>query len=289
MDPSPPRDLSTGFPLAPDPAFAGAPWQRVLWRRMGAARPIPTMLGSEERKLYFWLGAEAPGGDGAIVDLGCFAGGSTARLAAGAAWAGRPTPVHAYDRFLVNPEGKARFLYPAGVPPFEGEDLLPVARALLAPWADRVTLHAGDIEDNGWDGGPISVLVIDAGKTARSTDRIAADFFPSLVPGALVVHQDFLHRNQPWLAVQMELMAEWFDPIAFVPRDTVVFRLRSTPTASALAAMATDVLGDADMSAALAAAEARYAGWGLDGRIAALRQAMTENPSVREAWRFRRP
>lgn len=288
MDPAAAPDLSKGFPLSPDPAFAGAPWQRVLWRRMGAARPVPTMLSAEERKLYFWLGSEAPGGDGAIVDLGCFAGGSTARLAAGAAWAGRATKVHAYDRFLVNPEGKARFLYPAGVPPFEGEDLLPVARTLLAPWADRVTLHAGDIEDNGWDGGPISLLVIDAAKTARSADRIAADFFPALAPGALVVHQDFLHRSQPWLAVQAERLSPWLDPVAYAPRDTVVFRVRFNLPATVIARAATEGLSDAEMLALLQATESRYARWGLGGRISALHLALAGNPGVREAWRFRR-
>src|SRR3954452_12269147 len=65
---------------------------------------IPTMLSKTERKLLYGLAREYASGDAAIVDAGCFLGGSTAALLAGlrdrgAAWAG--PPLASYDLFRV--------------------------------------------------------------------------------------------------------------------------------------------------------------------------------------------
>jgi predicted O-methyltransferase YrrM len=278
-----------GFALSDRPDFAGAPWQAVRWRRFGPARKIPTMLGREERRLYWWLTGVWARGRGAAVDLGCFAGGSTARLAEGAAHAGHGQQVHAYDRFTADEATKAAVLYPAGIAPFAGEDILPVARALLAPWADRIQLHRGEIEAAVWTGGPIEVLAVDAAKSAATADAIAQRFYPSLVSaGSVVVHQDFLHPAQPWIAAQMERLARHFEPVAFVPRDTVVFLTRSAPTPADLAAAAVAGLDDAGLRHWLARAEARYAPLGLGPRVAALSAALTRAPGAREAWRLRR-
>ena len=41
---------------------------------------IPTMLSKDERRLLYGLAREHASGEGAIVDAGCFLGGSTAAL-----------------------------------------------------------------------------------------------------------------------------------------------------------------------------------------------------------------
>src|SRR5438046_9169609 len=62
------------------------------------------MLSKAERRLLYWLARDYATGEGAIVDAGCFLGGSTAALLAGvrdrtAAWTG--PPVESYDQFRV--------------------------------------------------------------------------------------------------------------------------------------------------------------------------------------------
>ncbi|HGG05640.1 MAG TPA: hypothetical protein ENK28_09300, partial [Aliiroseovarius sp.] len=195
------------------------PWQTVDPKALDATRPVPTMLSPEEQLLYYWIASEWAKGSGAIVELGCFVGGSTARLAEGHRVAGLKSEIHAFDRFLASETAKKNHFYSAGIAAFEGEDILPLAKSLLKPWADRITLHPGMIEDQDWTGGDIEVLVMDASKSTKASDHMAAKFFPHLIPGqSLVVQQDYLHWKQPWIAVQMERMANWFTPVAKAPK-----------------------------------------------------------------------
>ena len=129
------------------------------------------MLTSRERRLYVWLAAHWARGAGAVVDLGCFVGGSAACLAQGLALAGRDGPVHAYHRFSANESAKEKFLYASGVPPFEGSDTLALAQRLLAPWEGRVALHRGDILKQRWTGAPIPACATPARCAASSAAR----------------------------------------------------------------------------------------------------------------------
>src|SRR5919198_1732463 len=66
---------------------------------------IPTMLSKAERRLLYSLARDYAGEDAAIVDAGCFLGGSTAALLAGVRdrkepWRG--PPVESYDLFRVD-------------------------------------------------------------------------------------------------------------------------------------------------------------------------------------------
>ena len=206
-------------------AFEKRPWRKVDPRRLAAADPVFTMLHRDERQLYYWLTRDYAEGAGAVVDLGAYVGGSTACLAEGAVAAERPLDIHAYDRFEIqNAERKAR-LIKDGVPEFEGADILPAIREMLEQWQDQITLHPGDIREMGWQGGPVELLIVDAAKHADTGDHIARTWYPALIPGqSIVVHQDFLNVRQPWIAAQMTLFSDFFEPVALVHRETVVFR-----------------------------------------------------------------
>lgn len=270
--------------------FAAAPWRAVRLKATGAANAVPTMLGADERRLYFWLARDWARGAGAIVDLGCFAGGSTARLAEGRRQAGHAARVHAYDRFTASERLKSRLLYPAGIAPFDGEDILPLARRLLAPWDGLVTLHPGAIEDGVWTGAPIEILVVDAAKSATAADAIAGLFFPSLIPGAsVVVQQDHFHWRQPWIAAQMARLADCFVPLAVCAETTAAFLCIRSPDADALARAACGGLSDADLVEGIAAARGAMAGLGHGARFDPLIAAIRANPGQRIAWRMRRP
>ncbi|WP_133489716.1 hypothetical protein [Aliiroseovarius marinus] len=208
-----------------DPAiFKDDPWDALDPALLAQAAKVPTMLAPEEQRFYFWATSEWMQDKGAVVDLGCFVGGSTARLAAGHQLAGHTGLIHAYDRFGANEAAKEHILYAQGVAPFEGSKTLDLAIDLLTPWTERIALHPGQIEEQIWDEGPIEILVMDASKSVQTMDAMTRTFFPSLIPGqSLVVQQDYLFWRLPWIAMQMELLADYFTPVASVPGHTMVF------------------------------------------------------------------
>ncbi len=269
--------------------FHQRPWRKVPDEAFGPADRVPTMLSRMERRLYLWLAEHWAEDAGAIIDLGSFVGGSTACLAQGRARAERQQPIHAYDRFRASETLKESMIYPTGFPRFVGNDILPLSRAMLAPFRPAVKFHKGEIEDQIWDNGPIEILAIDAAKTAASTDRIAQIFFPHLVPGrSLVVQQDFLHWKVPWVPAQMEWMDRWFTPVAVVPRDTVVYLCTAAIGPEALEAGRVCRRRDADLQGALAAASHRLERWAVADRLDAQSRAITLNPGLRRAKDFRR-
>jgi len=271
-------------------AFPRMAWQEIDPAVLRASQNVPTMLTQEEQRLYHWLTAHWARGIGEIVELGCFVGGSTARLAEGHRVAGLGCKIHAYDRFQINEDGKEKYLYPAGITRFEGSNMLPAVGRLLRPWAGRVALHAGQIEEQNWTGGAIEILVMDASKTAATTDRFAEMFFPSLIPGhSLVVQQDYLHWKQPWIAMQMELLAAHFTPVAFAPRHTIVFRYERALAENTLVQNRVSGLAPQYARDSLHGARARLRHLGVTRQLSALLAAARVNPGVEKAWEMTRP
>lgn len=270
--------------------FAAAPWRSLAPEALGAAWPVPTMLAREEQLFYYWLMRDWARGDGATVDLGCFAGGSTARLAEGQRAAGRAGPIHAYDRFCADGRVKAKFLYPAGIDPFEGEDILPLVTRLLAPWAETIVLHPGRIEEQSWDGGPIEILVLDASKIVANMDRMAEIFFPALIPGrSVVVQQDYLHWANPWIAAQMARMRRWLKPVAYARGDTIAFLCIAPIDEAALEAGRVGGLSEAEMRKALFAARRHMRALAVADRVKLLIRALEANPGTRSAHEMKKP
>ncbi|MBK4214813.1 hypothetical protein JJJ17_02615 [Paracoccus caeni] len=272
--------------------FAVEPWRNVSGADLRRTDTVPTMLHRQEQKLYYWLTRNTVGGEGAVVDLGAFAGGSTARLAQGLADAGSATVIHAYDRFTVDPRTKKNCLYAHGVAPFEGNDLLPLAKSLLAPWSDRIRLHVGEIQDIGWDAenGAIALLMLDACKRTEWTDSTAATFYPHLIAGQSIInHQDFLQWDQFWLPPHMLLMADYFQPLAFVRNTSLMFRCVRVPTVQELTGLTVADLDDNQMIEAIRDMKRRFKGWGMGARFERMITAIQLNPGERRHWQMKKP
>ncbi len=270
--------------------FDNSPWIRAQIAGIEAASSVPTMLSDEEQALYAWLTGVWMDDIGDVVDLGCFVGGSTARLAVGLEAGKRRAHLHAYDRFGCDEELKAQMLYPAGIAPFEGTDTLPLVRKLLAPWQERITLHPGQIENIGWSGGAIELLIMDASKSITTMDQMAQQFFPALEPGqSLVIQQDYLHWRTPWIPVQMEAMADWFTPVAHAPRDTVVFLNTRQIDAAALEAGRVTAMSPNARLSALRRARKTGDALGYGKRLGQSVQALKANPACDTAFRMKRP
>jgi hypothetical protein len=274
----------------PETLLAAAPWNLDDTRRAEGLIDAPTMLAPEERRFYYWCAAHWAQDAGAVVDLGAYAGGSTARLAAGVAARGGTARVHAFDRFSSDEKTKKKVLYRQGIPPFEGRDIMPIARRHLSSWKDRITFHQGEVQQLGWDGSPIEILAVDIGKRASVLDEIAAQFYPHLIPGrSLLIQQDFLSWRLPWLSAQMTRLAECLKPVAVAPKDTVAFLCTAPITAEHLNRAAVAGLSDGELQSDIGKMAGRLSDWGLHGHFQKMRAALRANPGKRVAWRMRAP
>jgi hypothetical protein len=191
---------------------------------------IPTMLSKAERRLLYSLARDYAPGEGAIVDAGCFLGGSSAALLAGlrdraTPWTG--PPVESYDLFRVEEFTIEKFFRDRSVR--AGESFRPRYDAHVARFDVPHVVHEGDITEIGWSGGPIDVLFLDVLKSWEINDAVLRGFFPSLMPGrSVIVHQDYGWGDTPWIAITVELMRdslalvdwmEWGSHVFLVERE----------------------------------------------------------------------
>ncbi|MEM7731465.1 MAG: hypothetical protein AAF280_01630 [Pseudomonadota bacterium] len=266
--------------------FSMRPWLQLAPSDLGEAGAVPSMLSGEETRFYFWLTRHMADVGGHIVDLGCFAGGSTAYLAEGNRAGGGRAKVFAFDRFHVSEKAKEAHLYAKGVPRFEGTNMLPLSRELLAPWPN-VVFRKGRIEEQDWTQGAISVLVQDASKNADATARMAEMFFPCLIPGvSVLVQQDELHWKEPWAAVLMEKVKGCFEPLCHIPGGMMVYRCVREVTADVLK-VGVDDMDDAAMIAALEGAKMRLEDFDVGARLDRQIEGIRLNPGKRSAWSFK--
>jgi hypothetical protein len=191
---------------------------------------IPTMLSKAERRLLYSLARDYASGDAAIVDAGCFLGGSSAALLAGVR--DRPTdwtgpPVHSYDLFRVEAFTIPKFFEKRSVR--VGDSFRRRYDTHLSRFDLPHEVHEGDITQDGWDGGSIEVLFLDVLKSWQINDSVLRDFFPPLVPGrSVIVHQDYGWGDTPWIPITVELLRdslvlvdwmEWGSHVFFVERE----------------------------------------------------------------------
>jgi hypothetical protein len=198
----------------------------------------PTMLSVEERQLLYVLARDYARGEGALVDAGCFLGGSTKALAAGYAGnrrARRGPPIHTYDLFALDPSFVRD--YPELVGDVDGDSTRPKFDAVVGPLLTHVEVHEGDICGERWTGGPIEILFIDVCKSWAINDHVLHEFFPALVPGrSVVIQQDLIHEWLPYLTITMGLLRDSFELVATVPWCSAVYLLTRPITADELPA-----------------------------------------------------
>jgi hypothetical protein len=241
------RLIETSLPQLPAPVLA-----------------VMSMLSYEERALLFALGSRFED-SGAVVDAGCFLGGSTLSLASGLAAAskGRPGVIHTYDLLRVDPEHTSG--YSAEVDGLEiGDSLRPLFEKNVAAHRDLVTLHQGDVLKEKWTGDPVEILFIDICKSWEINAHIVEQFFPALVPGvSVVVQQDLVHWKYPWCAIVMEHLSDHFEYLGWTWYASSVWRCRTIPTQAELSVDWREGIGlDAGLSYLRRSAR-RHTGWAI--------------------------
>jgi SAM-dependent methyltransferase len=201
------------------------------WRQRevpAACADVQTMLIPDELRLLNYLADEYYTGEGAIVDAGCFLGGSTLALADGLRQnlrrrvCNEEKLIHSYDRFEI--EGWTIGSYFPGTAR-AGESFRHLFDHNIASHAGLVEVHPGDVCSRPWTGGPIEILFIDVAKHWTVCDWVTWQFFPRLIPGrSVVIQQDYLfHHWVAWLHVTMEFYSDYFEYVCDTGVNSVVF------------------------------------------------------------------
>ncbi len=249
----------------------------------------PSMLSQEERAMLVWLARHYYTGSGTICDLGSFLGGSTVSLAAGLAAAGRTGQIiHSYDRHRIREEAWDRWGLAGRLPYPANGNFLPIMPALLGPdLTNLVSFHSGDFPEQPAPDGPIEILFVDIAKAMATSDHVAKNFFPKLIPGrSIVIQQDYFH-NWPFFDIYaMELLADHFEPIACA-ETSALFLAKKAIDADAASRVLSGRMTVERMRDALGAAAFRWpAGPARDRliKIAALFQNATVVPETKRAF-----
>jgi SAM-dependent methyltransferase len=193
-----------------------------------ACANVPTMLIPDELRLLHYLADEGYTGEGCIVEAGCFLGGSTVALADGLRRNLRRRRqaeeklIHSYDRFQIEGWTIAPYFSESAQ---VGDSFKPLFERNIAPYAELVEVHAGDVRSLPWTGGPIEILFLDIAKHWTVCDWVTWQFFPGLIPGkSVVIQQDYLYDTwTAWLHVTMEFYSEYFEYVCDTGFNSVVF------------------------------------------------------------------
>jgi hypothetical protein len=184
---------------------------------------VPGMTQPDELRYFYWCCATQHRPGRRVVELGPYVGRSTMALAAGLRRSDPGGKVVSIDRFQwdpwtlantlsytmngLNPSQRAR-LTPEQLSPKERDSYLPLFEIFTEPLQDSIEVTSADLQSYRWCGAPIDVLMIDAAKSWEILDQIVREFFPCLVDGAVVIHQDYKHFFTHWLHPVTERMIE---------------------------------------------------------------------------------
>lgn len=184
-------------------------------------RSFPSMLTEGDFALYFDAGRRF-GFRGAIVDAGCFVGGTTMSLVQGLLVneqleAHRDTLaglIRVYDLFEIDDDyilGHLKRNYPDR--DFDGQkQFLNVFEDNLQAHRDLLDVRPGDVMQSGYrDEMDIEILGVDLCKALPVTDYVVRTFFPRLLENALVIQQDFIHQYHPHIHLSMMLLDDCFE------------------------------------------------------------------------------
>jgi hypothetical protein len=166
-------------------------------------------------------------GEGLVVDAGCFVGASTLALCRGLA--GNAVPdgrfVVAIDRFVVADRYILDSLMNAGKDVNYGESFLGFFLDTVREYVDHIDVRAGDVTNIGRITSPIELLTIDIAKSPATLAYGLRSWFQRLIPGkSVVVHQDFYGPAQPWIAVTMGMLLDYFQLMGGRVGESATFR-----------------------------------------------------------------
>jgi len=189
------------------------------WRDSSFSCPVPSMMCPDELQFLHYMAAKQYTGAGAILDFGPRAGASTFCLASGLGTTGH---VFSYDMWHFFSQWQCFF---PGQILQEGDDIFPHFERYVAPYRQRITPCKGDLSKQRWSGEPIEMIFIDAAKSPQAMQHIVNEFFPHLIPGGYVFHQDYISSECPWIHISIGLLSGYFEHCDSPQGGTVCLQL----------------------------------------------------------------
>ncbi|BAQ61647.1 hypothetical protein GM3708_2053 [Geminocystis sp. NIES-3708] len=170
-------------------------------------------------------------GQGEIVDLGCWLGSLTLPLIYGLEKNKQVNStqikIHAYDLFLWKQWMNAEVVGTDLENKYQNNDsFLDSFFTQINPYENKLEVYEGDLTTMTWNQDkPIEFLLVDAMKNWDLTNHVIQQFFPALITNISVVHhQDFCHYNCSWIHLIMYRLKDYFEPILYVPKGSVIFK-----------------------------------------------------------------
>ena len=208
---------------------------------------IPSMMSVGERRFLFGIARDYYTGAGLIVDAGIFLGGSTMCLGSGlcenvhlaesvARW---QQPIISCELGITNEQMLLSFKrHGIGEGLRIGDSFGPVLERHIASVRHLIDLRLGDITElgriedpNRVRRHPVEILFLDVLKSPELSEFAFREYFPRLIPRrSLVVQQDYLNGDLPFIHVHQEYFAKKFEYVGELS-SSAVFRLvhRITP------------------------------------------------------------
>jgi hypothetical protein len=197
------------------------------------SRELVGMTSKTEQDYFAEYGKKIYSGKGDIVDLGCWLGSTTIPLVKGLlknpAFNESNRKVYAYDLFIwfdwMNSSAAGTNLTRKYK---EGDNFVEEFKHRTKDFTGYIKIEEGDLKQIGWTGDPIEFLLVDAMKNWDLANAIVRDFYPSLIPEGIVLHQDFAHFFTPWIHLVQWLFRENFELVGEIPNSqSVIFRYKA--------------------------------------------------------------
>lgn len=182
-----------------------------------------------ECKMLYGLAMECWSGQGDIVEIGSLYGKSTSCLARGMrdnSAPEKPGRLHAFDRWMADDENA----YMLGQLPdgFRGS-FREFFDANTKDMEDWIIPHEGDAASGEWGRRTIEILFIDCSVSKEFHEALFRKFYPYLVDGAILIHQDFFLYRSYYLPLMMAKLSPYFDELGNMDTSMMYQKRREIP------------------------------------------------------------
>jgi len=178
---------------------------------------IPSMLTHSEKKMLSYLTEFIYEGEGKILDLGCFLGGSTAFLAHGLTKnINSSGAIDSFDLFKLGKYELNNFFPRNNLTPPPNLDSEDMFLEYIAPFRSIVNVHKGNILDFKHDSSKIEILFIDIMKSTKIYDKVVKEFFLHLIPSkSIIIFQDYyFNKSGVWHHVLVHKLRDKLKKVA---------------------------------------------------------------------------
>src|SRR6202042_1943162 len=149
-------------------------------------------------------------------------------------------------------------MYKNGFPFHPANDALPFFKKMTARYKDLITIHQGDFLKENKPDGDIAILFVDISKTFPLNDHILREFIVGLKAGSIIIQQDFLSYNVPWLYSAMKKLEHKVEFLSNTSVNSVIFGVNPTVTPAGIQPCLAANTSNEEIRAAIVDAKKRF-------------------------------